>query len=191
MRTAQREFFSKQSPEDGVVYPVGRGPGSKTKPITIEVPKITRGYVVGLMFDRSLERIVLIRKEHGPKCVVGKWNGPGGKIEHGETSNEAMAREFHEETGVATLAGHWNQFCTIRGEGFFVDFFWNTIPSLNEAKTKTDEEVKIFRSYFLPLDIMENLRWMIALIMDETIDRRFNMHNGSILQLAFKGTDAE
>jgi 8-oxo-dGTP diphosphatase len=30
----------------------------------------------------------------------GKWNAPGGKIEPGETPDECVVREFHEETGL-------------------------------------------------------------------------------------------
>lgn len=186
---AQRKFFSIPGPSaDDIVYFGGRGSGSKTRPFRMLVgEKSMRGYVVGLMFDHEMNRVVLIEKKHGPKCTVGKWNGPGGKIELEEISCEAMAREFHEETGFETLAKHWNPFCTIRGEGFFVDFFWNYTGDIDEVKTTTDEEVRVFSSGLVPSNIMENLRWMITFLQDGTIDHM----QGCQINGVFKGTDAE
>ena len=47
-------------------------------------------------------RVLLIRKKRG--LGAGKINGPGGKIEPGETALEAAIRETQEEIGVRPLA---------------------------------------------------------------------------------------
>ena len=47
-------------------------------------------------------RVLLIRKKRG--LGAGKINGPGGKIEPGETALEAAVRETQEEIGVTPLA---------------------------------------------------------------------------------------
>jgi 8-oxo-dGTP diphosphatase len=47
-------------------------------------------------------RVLLIRKKRG--LGAGKINGPGGKIEPGETALEAAIRETQEEIGVTPLA---------------------------------------------------------------------------------------
>lgn len=44
------------------------------------------------------DEIVLIRKSRG--AYTGRLDLPGGKIEHGETPNEAVIREINEETGL-------------------------------------------------------------------------------------------
>jgi 8-oxo-dGTP diphosphatase len=46
-------------------------------------------------------RVLLIRKKRG--LGAGKINGPGGKLEPGETALEAAIREVREEIGVTPL----------------------------------------------------------------------------------------
>lgn len=48
------------------------------------------------------DEILLAMKKRG--FGVGRWNGVGGKIEAGETIEQAAARECHEEIGVVPLA---------------------------------------------------------------------------------------
>jgi 8-oxo-dGTP diphosphatase len=55
-------------------------------------------YVLGFAFDKS-DNVILVRKQK-PKWQKGLLNGVGGKIEIGETSSDAMFREFREETGL-------------------------------------------------------------------------------------------
>ena len=43
-------------------------------------------------------RIILIKKGRGP--YKGRWDLPGGKIDFGETPEEALEREVLEETGL-------------------------------------------------------------------------------------------
>ncbi len=46
-------------------------------------------------------RVLLIRKKRG--LGAGKINGPGGKLEQGETAHDAAVREVREEIGVTPL----------------------------------------------------------------------------------------
>jgi len=43
-------------------------------------------------------RVVLIRR--GKEPLYGRWVVPGGTVELGETLEEALVREMHEETGL-------------------------------------------------------------------------------------------
>ena len=43
---------------------------------------------------------VLIAKRAADKHMGNKWEFPGGKVEEGETSQEALYREMHEELGI-------------------------------------------------------------------------------------------
>lgn len=48
-------------------------------------------------------RVLLVRRANEPS--KGTWSVPGGCIELGETLEEAVRRELHEETGVAFRLG--------------------------------------------------------------------------------------
>ncbi len=54
-----------------------------------------------LLFLQQDGRVLLIRKKRG--LGAGKINGPGGRIEPGETAMQCVIREVEEELGIVTL----------------------------------------------------------------------------------------
>ena len=64
-------------------------------------------YVNGYAFSFDEQNIVLIRKNR-PAFMQGMLNAVGGKIEPGETPEEAIQREFREETGMDVV--RWKKF---------------------------------------------------------------------------------
>lgn len=54
--------------------------------------------ILTLCIIRQGERILLAQKKRG--FGEGKWNGYGGKVDDGETLEEAMIREVKEESGL-------------------------------------------------------------------------------------------
>jgi 8-oxo-dGTP diphosphatase len=48
------------------------------------------------------DRRVLIAQRPEGKSLAGLWEFPGGKLEEGETPEEALIRELEEELGIAT-----------------------------------------------------------------------------------------
>lgn len=53
---------------------------------------------VGAVITNSAGQVVLIRRGKAPR--EGQWSIPGGRIEWGETIEEALRREIMEETGL-------------------------------------------------------------------------------------------
>ena len=52
------------------------------------------------LIDRD-GRVLLAQRPMG-KFMAGLWEFPGGKVEAGETPEEALVRELHEELGIET-----------------------------------------------------------------------------------------
>ncbi len=51
------------------------------------------------------KRCLLISKRKQSVRYAGYWELPGGKVENGETHQQALARELHEELGIEVEVG--------------------------------------------------------------------------------------
>jgi 8-oxo-dGTP diphosphatase len=58
---------------------------------------------VGAIIIDDEGRLLLIKRGHDPEA--GRWSLPGGRIEAGETDEQAVVREIAEETGLRVAVG--------------------------------------------------------------------------------------
>ncbi len=58
---------------------------------------------VGAVIKDDQGRLLLIKRGHEP--AAGRWSLPGGKVEPGETDQQAVLREVLEETGLIVTCG--------------------------------------------------------------------------------------
>jgi len=124
-----------------------------------------KSYVLGFAFTLA-GQVALTEKTH-PDWQAGRLNGIGGELDGGEGHHVAMAREFHEETGVVTDPAHWVYRGIMRGEDWAVHVFTLTGAEVENVTTLTEEEV-----FLLDLDdqriddentAIENIRALIDL----------------------------
>ncbi|TDP63401.1 NUDIX domain-containing protein [Roseateles toxinivorans] len=74
-----------------------------------ETDRVPVDVAVGVLIERDASgregRFLLTSRPVG-KVYAGYWEFPGGKLEQGETVEEALRRELHEELGITIGAVH-------------------------------------------------------------------------------------
>jgi 8-oxo-dGTP diphosphatase len=74
---------------------------------------------VGAVVHDAAGRLLLIRRGHDPHA--GHWSLPGGRVEDGETLEQAIRREVFEETGLLVRPGRIVGRVRIPGAGVVYD----------------------------------------------------------------------
>ena len=131
-------------------------------------------YVLGFAFDSIGNGVVLIQKGH-PEWQKGKLNGVGGKINPPlEGRRAAMAREFEEETTVATSPNDWTLFAVMEGTGWKCHcFYLFDTQVFAEAKTATDEPIiKVSSRDSIP-NAISNLSWLVPMAKNHRDQKDF------------------
>jgi 8-oxo-dGTP diphosphatase len=136
-----------------------------------------------LMFVIRDGRILLIRKKRG--LGAGKINGPGGKIEPGETAAEAVLRETEEELGIRPIRSRelgilhfqFTDGLAIRCHVFRADDFTGIV-------TETDEAVPLWTPLdSIPLDEMwaDDRYWLPHVLADRSFMAYFEFDGETML----------
>lgn len=105
--------------------------------------------VRGVVFDEARKSVFLIRHTYVPG-----WQFPGGGVERGETTLEALARELNEEGNIELTAApvlrsiHFNTMASPRDHValFLVTGFRQTAPKA--------ADIEIAEAGFFPLDAL-------------------------------------
>ena len=143
-----------------------------SKVLDNDVDNFPHRYVVGLLFNATLDRVVLIRKLR-PDWQRGKLNGVGGRINEGESAGDAMTREFKEEANVWVT--DWRCFAQYYHHSLqsIVTFFsaYNT-QALEHVETVTDERITTRTVEMVLRDptLIPNLRYLIPMAVTPDLD---------------------
>ena len=139
-----------------------------------------------LLFLVDDDRILLAMKKRG--FGVGLWNGVGGKIEAGETLEDAVVRECQEEICVTPITYHKVaelDFCgssTDEGWHMFVHAYvcssWNGTPQETEEMAP-----KWFKKSDIPYDQMwqDDKYWLPLVLAGKTVSGTFTFDANDVL----------
>ena len=155
--------------------------GEAAGPAITSVDGIARGdrpvtdVAVGVLIERDAagrEGRFLLTSRPAGKVYAGYWEFPGGKFEPGETVDQALRRELHEELGITIGAVlPWQQavfdypharvrlhFCKV--------YDWTGAFEMREAQQMAWSDLPVAQSPVLP-GTLPVLRWFAA-------ERRFD-----------------
>ena len=90
---------------------------------------------VGVLFDENGQFLLTTRPEG--KAYAGHWEFPGGKMEAGETVEQALARELHEELGI-----HITQVTLWRSEQIDYPHAWVELHFCKVTRWQGDLQMK-------------------------------------------------
>jgi 8-oxo-dGTP pyrophosphatase MutT (NUDIX family) len=134
-------------------------------------------YVLGFQFDEPHHNVALICKTF-PKWQAGLWNGIGGHIERGESAQEAMLREFVEETGVSQEGIIWRHFADLVVQSHHLvscfSSFTNLVYVIPRRSPPHEEVTRI------PLERLASLRDKLVTHVPWLIEMALTMRNGSL-----------
>lgn len=115
---------------------------NREEPVEWPIPRADHEYVLGFMFDKKRESVVLIKRESG--WQNGCFNGIGCEIKDADFKN-GLITKFESVTGKKTEQSDWKTFALIQKPGKFKVWCLKSFQEELDVNTRTDELVAVIR----------------------------------------------
>ncbi len=144
-----------------------------------------------LLFVVRGGQVLLIRKKRG--LGAGKINGPGGRVEPGETLAQCAVREVQEELRVTATGVRWHgehRFQFIDGYTLHCHVF--VASDCEGEPAETDEAVPLWTPLeAIPYDEMwaDDRHWLPHVLAGRTVDGRYVFDGDAMLDIDLAVTD--
>ena len=100
-------------------------------------PRVKKNWIPVSAGILKKDHRVLVGQRPENHTLAGLWEFPGGKIELGESPEEALARELNEELGIEATVGELKIACTHSyGDVGIIILFFEVLFWKGEPKTK-------------------------------------------------------
>lgn len=125
-----------------------------------------------------INRDKLLLKEATRGVSKGKWNGPGGKIDKGETPLDCIVREAYEETGITMVKPfyHGRLFFYMNGKRSltFLGYLFSTRKFKGKLRSTEEGKVKWVKIKDIPYEKMwDDDKYWIELMLH---GKKFDIH---------------
>jgi 8-oxo-dGTP diphosphatase len=127
-------------------------------------PKQT--FVLALLYTADRRRVVLMHRTR-PAWQSGRVNALGGRLLHGEDAAAAARREVREECGVDVA--DWREVLVWEDAEYRMHVMGAVSEQAHAARTLEDQEVFLADVHALPDNVIDNLRWLVPLALDEHV----------------------
>lgn len=137
-----------------------------------------------LLFVIKNRQVLLIRKKRG--LGAGKINGPGGKLDEGETPEQCALREVSEELCInVTEPEHRGELKFQFIDGYSIHVFVFVAHQYSGQPTETDEAIPIWsRLEEVPYSEMwaDDAVWLPEVLTGAAVDGRFLFDGDKLLE---------
>lgn len=147
-------------------------------PHGIKRPKLVKDIVCTIVFLVRGDEILLAMKQRG--IGAGYWNGPGGKVDPGESIEHAMIRECQEEVSVTPTTYEkvaYHDFILQNDEGSWHQWTHAYVATEWEGEPMPSDEMlpKWFNQANIPYDQMwpDDILWLPQVLDGKLLQTRF------------------
>lgn len=130
----------------------------------------------GILFDKDNRVLIDNRKEEILDVANGKWEVPGGKIEFGESPEEAVKREILEETGYSVKVNEIIPYSNV-SMWEYSDYKQHTVLFFYICELENEEHIEIQDNR------INTYKWITE---HELTDYKFLPGNKEAIQMAIK-----